>query len=203
MFAAAAVLSSASASAGEGPPPLAFEFVSTVLLPFPATGETRGFHFVLTDPGVSSNIVYGCGIAGEVVAIDFSDPSSPTVVGGDTGFPLIQSRTLLWDGPRLLVANKNLCFYEKANSSSSSSSGSSSTPSFPLQMFANLTTPMSGRSARYPDGKKQGVNGLVAVRDSNGTAIVVGAAMPGILVAARLHGADDGPSSTPFSVGSR
>jgi hypothetical protein len=153
-----------------------------------------------------SNVVYGCGIAGELVAVDFEDPSSPTVVGEDSGFPLIQSRTLLWDGPRLLVANKNLCFYEaKGNNSEQQLSGASTahTPPFPLRMVSNLSTPMTGGPSRDPDGSDQAINGLVVVADSNGTTIVVGAAMPGYLVAARLHSGDDGPSSVPSTFGSR
>lgn len=164
-------------------PPAAFQFVSRLVVPKPNTTEARGFHTVLADNG--SGVVFGCGIDGQLVAADFASPTEPVLRGVVSGESMVQARTLLWDRQhRLVVANRDFLVYQHPDANT------------PFELVANVSTALSGRPSRNPHGSlggDNGINGAVIVSDMHGTELLVGAAMPGLLVVAAL-----GPRPRPL-----
>jgi hypothetical protein len=167
-------------------PTSAFRFVSTLKVPLANTTrccpvsnksahETRGFHFVLA-AGNGSSEVFGCGIDGQLVAVDYATPTHPVLKYVMDGEELVQSRSMLWDSDnRLVVANRDFLFYKRTATT--------------LTLVANVSTAMTGRASRGSDGTlggDNGINGVITVSDAKGTELLIGAAMPGLLVAAKL-----------------
>ena len=183
-----------------GQPPAAFQFIARLAVPksnaSSATPELRGFHTVLADDsGSGSTEVFGCGIDGQLVAADFATPTNPVLGDVVSSESMLQSRTLLWDHQhRLVVANRDFLFYRYP--ATNSANRRARVPSF--ELVANITTALSGRSSRNPHGSlggDNGINGAAIVSDLQGTVLLVGAAMPGLLVVAEV-------GSTPRSLGS-
>lgn len=164
-------------------PPAAFRFVSRLAVPKPNTAEARGFHTVLADDG--SSMVFGCGIDGQLVAADFAIPTEPVLRHVVAGESMVQARTLLWDRQqRLVVANRDFLFYHHPDALT------------PFELVANASTALSGRPSRNPHGSlggDNGINGATIVSDMQGVELLVGAAMPGLLVVAEA-----GPAPRPL-----
>lgn len=150
--------------------PPAFRFVSTVAVPAPDTGERRGFHTVLAAPHSSGDHrVWGAGISGELVAVDFARPEAPVLLSGTVrqGERLLQSRTLLWSAGELLVANRDWLFY---NSSAAAPHGPA--------LLANVSAaalPAHGCTGHCDDG----INGIAALTDATNDTLLVGGTMHG------------------------
>eukprot|EP00051_Salpingoeca_urceolata_P015379 m.199480 g.199480 ORF g.199480 m.199480 type:complete len:442 (-) comp18388_c0_seq1:200-1525(-) len=135
--------------------------------------EQRGFHFVLA-PETEPDVVFGCGIIGEVAALNVSCPEKPVALAAWHEPWLWQARTLLAPSPHeLLVAYSGLLDVDVSK------------PASP-RIAQNITLP-------YPllVSHDNGVNGL-ALHAWNTTATaalsigrerqaVLGAAMPGYL----------------------
>ena len=152
-----------------------------------------GFHFVLARS--NSSVVFGCGISGQLAAVDFATPAKPRLVDVLNGEMLVQSRSLLFDSEgRLVVANRDFLFYNLDSERTVSDRGGA-VRSWRFQLEANVSTKMTGRPSRGNGsmGGDNGINGAVIVRDEQGTELLIGAAMPGFLVAAKL-----GATPAPF-----
>ena len=182
---ASALLEPVAVHSPAPPAAVAFRFISRLAVPKPNTTEDRGFHTVLADNG--SGVVFGCGIDGQLVAADFGSPMEPVLRDVVSGESMVQARTLLWDRQhRLVVANQDFLFYQRPAASTA------------FELVANVSTALSGRPSRNPHdslGGDNGINGATIVTDMEGTELLVGAGMPGLLVVAEL-----GP--TPRSLGS-
>ena len=80
-----------------------FRFVATLHTQQPPVAERRGYHFVLAHPELS-DIVYGCGISGELTIAKVAT-GSLTAVNTTVSPQLLQSRALLWHQQQLIVSN--------------------------------------------------------------------------------------------------
>lgn len=160
--------------------------------------ETRGFHFVASVPAASRTPatsaaparVFGCGILGELVEVEWSNASSPAVLANEqSNAGLVESRTLLVlpanlsssRSQRLLLAARTFQTYDISQ------------PGRP-QLLSNVSV----ASAQIPV-KDNGMNGLVQLWLNNGSLLVLGAAMPGWLNAVVYNPGSD----TPVVVGQR
>ena len=136
----------------------------------------------------NSTKVFGCGIDGQLAVIDYTEPTAPVLGAVINGEPLVQSRSLLWDDVgRLVVANRDFLFYRYRAAASTATAAPGLAGGFAL--VANVSTALSSRPSRGGGGAMggdNGINGAVIVQDTRGTRLLVGAAMPGLLVAAKL-----------------
>ena len=202
--AAAALLLAAACTVSPDPAAAApsFQFISALHTAPPPITERRGYHFVLAGPEPDSAIVYACGINGELTTAELvSSTELGTPTRGDVGTPqlmllnttvspdLLQSRAMLWIGGQLVVSNHEFLFYEP----------NVAKPAAGLRLVTNITTPMTGMFSpnHAKGGHDNGINGIVTATDTQGTTLLLGAAMPGILIAAALeiHGS---PAMRPY-----
>ena len=80
----------------------AFRFVATHHTPQPPIAERRGYHFVLAAEEPSSDVVYGCGINGELAAFR-STAHELELLENTIASDLMQSRAMLWYNKQLVV----------------------------------------------------------------------------------------------------
>ena len=93
--------------------------------------ERRGYHFVLAAEDPQSDVVYGCGINGEVISHrpTRSEPATDrnvflqltvgrmagdalTLLNNTVASTLLQSRAMLWYNSQLVVSNRDFLFYD-------------------------------------------------------------------------------------------
>lgn len=145
-----------------------FSFVATLRVPLanttrccpvPTQGreETRGFHYVLA--ASNSGQVFGCGIDGQLVAVDFATAAQPVLQQMLDGEQLVQSRAMVWDssGKRLVVANRDFLFYALGEERT----GPAPTSQTIMTLVANVSTAMTGRASRGNTGTMGGENSSV------------------------------------------
>ena len=175
-------------------------------------------------------MVFGGGINGEFVAVDYTvSPESPVLDSRTTGPAFAQSRTLKWVGRNstcsgrrtdgggsilLLVANRDMLFYNASSASASSKPVLVQNLSFAAANLTNLAVGAAATvtaaaaawpavavavvaAATKPDG---GINGVVEVTSPAGQTMLVGATMHRMtLVAARLVAAGGGTRATEWA----
>jgi hypothetical protein len=139
-----------------------------------------------------------------------------TVLNISVGANLLQSRAMLWDEDgRLVLANRDFLIYDVVAHAGGGRS---------LRLHANLSTPLSalpgsrgtgaGRTSRtgaplpplpslqrvrgHEGSGNNGINGIITAADGRGTVLLVGAAMPGWLVAATLSTPGSSAPPRPF-----
>ena len=83
---------------------------------------------------------------------------------------LLQSRAMLWYNKQLVVSNRDFLFYDVESDGG-------------LKLARNISVD----APAFWDDEKQGTNGMMVGTDSQGTTLLVGAAMPGMLVAVSLQ----------------
>lgn len=186
IVAALVIVANCSPSAASaGVPAASFSFVSSthIYTPSPCPESCRGAHFVAASTGAATTRslvqphqapprVFSSGILGQVAELSLGNATEPAaLLGVTTSQALEQARVVAFpssNSSNMLVAGQDFLLYDVA------------APARP-SLLANATTPMRGWSG----GGDNGVNGVVLLAAADHT-LVVGAAMPGLLVAARL-----------------
>ena len=146
-----------------------------------------------------SDVVYGCGINGEVnpaarhtfrLQTDYGwltrrrlrvrqltvarvADDSLTLLNNTVAPSLLQSRAMLWYNRQLVVSNRDFLFYDVDSRGG-------------LKLARNISID----APAFWGDQKQGTNGMMVATDGQDTTLLVGAAMPGLLVAVslQLHG---------------
>ena len=145
-----------------------FAFISAIFVNYTNPLERRGFHFVIPAQAPAPLVIWGCGINGELLPIDFSVPEKPAVrmTSAVLGPALDQSRTLKWVDGRLLVATRDLLFWN-------ASAGAGERPT----LEQNVS--WAPASARAGGGTTDdGINGVVQVKSEAGETMLVCTAPP-------------------------
>ena len=99
-----------------------------------------------------------------------------TLLNNTVASTLLQSRAMLWYNSQLVVSNRDFLFYDVESDGG-------------LKLARNISVD----APAFWDDEKQGTNGMMVGTDSQGTTLLVGAAMPGMLVAVSLQRHGSGP----------
>lgn len=155
-----------------------FAFVSALVVNYTSSLDARGMHFVIPAEAPAPMVVWGCGIKGELLPVDFAVPEKPVVRMGSAvlGPALYQARSLKWVGGHLLVADRDLLFWN-------TSAGAGERPTLEQNLSWAQASGVGDVDAGAGGGgiaggtDDAGINGVALVTSPAGETMLVGATM--------------------------